>query len=149
MAKNSDVYSTPHALFNELDREFHFTLDACADEKSHKCDRYFTEEDNGLIQSWGGETVWCNPPYSETGKWVQKAYEESRKPNTAVVMLLPTTTSAAWFFDYILYRTEIRYIQYRLYFGNSKSCAPFASMIVIFRSGKYPIARTYKDFRKD
>lgn len=54
MTKNSDVYSTPHALFNELDREFHFTLDACADEKNHKCDRYFTEEDNGLLQSWGG-----------------------------------------------------------------------------------------------
>lgn len=147
MSKESDIYSTPKALFNELDKEFHFTLDACANKDNHKCERYFTEETDGLSQSWVGETVWCNPPYSEIGKWVRKAYEEHTKPNTAVVMLLPANTSATWFHDYILYRTEIRFICLRVFFG--KYGAPFSSMIVIFRSGKYPIARNYITFRKD
>lgn len=47
-------WATPQDFFNQLDSEFHFTLDPCANEFNHKCDRYFTEADNGLTKSWGG-----------------------------------------------------------------------------------------------
>ncbi len=47
-------WATPQAFFDQLDSEFHFTLDPCADKSNHKCDRYFTEADDGLRQSWGG-----------------------------------------------------------------------------------------------
>lgn len=47
-------WATPQTFFDELDSEFHFTLDPCANESNHKCARYFTEADNGLKQSWGG-----------------------------------------------------------------------------------------------
>lgn len=47
-------WATPQEFFNELDSEFHFTLDPCADHVNHKCEHYFTKEDNGLEQSWGG-----------------------------------------------------------------------------------------------
>lgn len=41
----SDEWETPQALFDELNKEFHFTLDVCATEKNRKCavseyDRY-------------------------------------------------------------------------------------------------------------
>lgn len=66
-------WETPQDFFDEIDNEFHFTLDACANETNHKCDKYFSESDNGLKQNWGGQTVWCNPPYGrEIGNWVQK-----------------------------------------------------------------------------
>lgn len=47
-------WATPQAFFDQLDSEFHFTLDPCANESNHKCARYFTEADDGLKQSWGG-----------------------------------------------------------------------------------------------
>ena len=47
-------WATPQAFFDMLDSEFHFTLDPCANESNHKCDRYFTEAENGLTKSWGG-----------------------------------------------------------------------------------------------
>ena len=47
-------WATPQDFFEELDKEFHFTLDSCADESNHKCDKYFTKEINGLIQNWWG-----------------------------------------------------------------------------------------------
>lgn len=47
-------WETPQELFNELDREFHFTLDPCATDKTAKCSRYYTKEQDGLKQSWGG-----------------------------------------------------------------------------------------------
>src|SRR3712207_8982898 len=54
----------------------------------------FRSKEDGLKQSWQGETVFCNPPYGkETKKWVVKAYEESKKPNTKVVMLIPARRS--------------------------------------------------------
>ena len=47
-------WATPQAFFDQLDSEFHFTLDPCADQSNHKCTNYFTVEDNGLKQPWGG-----------------------------------------------------------------------------------------------
>ena len=48
-SSNTDDWATPQDLFDALDAEFHFTLDPCSSEQNHKCDRYFTKEDNGLL----------------------------------------------------------------------------------------------------
>ena len=47
-------WETPQALFDELDREFGFTLDVCATKENAKCEKYFTKEQDGLSQNWGG-----------------------------------------------------------------------------------------------
>ena len=129
---NTDMWETPQALFDELDKEFHFTLDVCAVPENAKCERYFTPAQNGLKQDWntGGGTIYMNPPYGrEIGLWVRKAAES----NVTAVCLLPARTDTAWFSDYIYGKAEIRFIRGRLKFGNSKNSAPFPSMIVIFR----------------
>lgn len=65
-----------------------FTLDVAAAPHNAKCERYFTRDDDGLSQSWAGERVWCNPPYSDLYAWVSKAWAEY--PYTrGIVMLLP------------------------------------------------------------
>lgn len=53
-SSKTDEWSTPQDLFDELDREFRFTLDACATDENHKCDMYYTQEQDGLKQIWGG-----------------------------------------------------------------------------------------------
>ena len=75
-SSEKNFWETPQKLFDELDAEFHFTLDAAASDENHKCARYFTQNDDGLRQNWGGETVFCNPPYGskETGLWTEKCY---------------------------------------------------------------------------
>lgn len=136
-SSNTDDWATPQDLFDALDAEFHFTLDPCSSEQNHKCDRYFTKEDNGLLHDWGGESVFCNPPYGkEMYKWVEKCYFEGRKEHTTVVLLIPARTDTKYFHDFIIHRTEIRFIKGRLKFGNSKNAAPFPSMLVIFRDAK-------------
>lgn len=52
-SSKSDEWETPIDVFNRLNEEFDFDLDPCADENNHKCDRYFTKKQNGLIQNWG------------------------------------------------------------------------------------------------
>lgn len=116
-SSKKEDWGTPENFFKELDAEFNFTLDPCADEFNHKCDKYYTKEDNGLLQDWEGETVFVNPPYGkELSKWVKKCYEESLKKNTVVVMLIPSRTDTKYFHDYIYHKAEIRFIKGRLKF---------------------------------
>lgn len=72
-----DDWETPQALYDELDAEFGFTVDACATQHNAKCQRFFSPEQDGLLQDWSGETVWINPPYSTKlqDAFVRKAYE--------------------------------------------------------------------------
>jgi len=133
-SSNSVEWETPIELFNELDKEFIFTLDPCSTKDNHKCMDYFTKEDDGLNKDWNYNNVFMNPPYGRNviDKWIKKAYEESLKDNCVVVALLPVRTDTKWFHDYIIDKAEIRFLKGRLKFSNSKDCAPFPSMIVIW-----------------
>lgn len=132
-SSKSDEYSTPQYLFDSLKKEFCFNLDPCATASNHKCNDFYTMEDNGLEQDWGGKHVFCNPPYSKISKWVEKAYYEAHKDNTVVVLLIPSRTDTKWFHNFIYHKSEIRFIKGRLKFNGSNNSAPFPSMVVIFR----------------
>ena len=54
-------WATPQDFFNQLDSEFHFTLDPCANQSNHKCAHYFTDTDDGLKQAWGGADSLLQP----------------------------------------------------------------------------------------
>lgn len=87
-SSKTDQWATPQDFFAELDQEFHFDLDPCADESNHKTPEYFTKEQDGLLQDWSGRRVFCNPPYGRAiAAWVEKAYREGTKDGTIVVML--------------------------------------------------------------
>jgi len=139
-SSNKDDWCTPWDFFNKLDSEFHFTLDAAASHANAKCTRYFTAEDDGLSQDWAWETVWVNPPYGRaTDRWVEKAYLESRKPETTVVMLLAARTDTKRFHQWIFpHAKEIRWIPGRIKFTNDQGVpadeAPFPSCVVIFKA---------------
>lgn len=139
-SSKSNEWATPQEFFNKLNDEFHFTLDPCSTHKNAKYKKHYTIIEDGLKQSWGGNIVFCNPPYGRHIKdWVKKAYEESKKENTTVVMLIPSRTDTIYFHDYIYHKSEIRFIKGRLKFGNSNNPAPFGSMIVIYRGDKHEI----------
>jgi len=130
-SRGSD-WATPQELFDELDKEFHFTLDPCASDWNAKCKKYFTEKDDGLKQDWNGEIVFMNPPYGKDLKnWIQKAYESK----TTVVCLVPAATDTLWWHDYAL-KGEIRFLRGRPRFqtkeGNwQQTFSP--SVIIIFK----------------
>ena len=135
-SSNRMNWETPQELFDELDREFHFTLDAASSDDNAKCIHHFTSDDDGLEQSWEGEVVFCNPPYGrDVAKWARKAYREAQKPNTTVVLLVASRTDTAFFHDYIYGKAEIRFIRGRLCFelgGEPIGRAPFPSLIAIY-----------------
>lgn len=102
-----DLWQTPMWLWNPLNDKYRFRLDVAASHQNHLCDRYFTIDDDALTKSWDPvdgsiyrpeyASVWCNPPYSETGKWVEKAALEAVDITSAIVMIVPADTSTKWF----------------------------------------------------
>ena len=133
-SSNSNEWATPKGLFDILDEEFLFTLDPCATKDNAKCSKFYTQEDDGLSQDWGGERVFMNPPYGrEIGKWIKKAYEEYEK-GAIVVCLIPARTDTRYWHDYIFPHATIRFLKGRVKFenGNKPQSAPFPSAVVIF-----------------
>jgi phage N-6-adenine-methyltransferase len=123
-------WSTEQAFFDQVNREFGFTVDVAADASNAKCARFYDIESDGLLQDWDGEVVWCNPPYGERIKdWMYKAAVSA----ATTVLLVPARTDVKWFHEIVLPRAEVRFIKGRLKFGGSKDPAPFPTMLVIFR----------------
>lgn len=137
-SSNTDNWETPQGFFDNLNSQWCFTLDVCANDDNHKCEKYFTPLQDGLKQDWAG-VCWMNPPYGkEIGKWVKKAYQEAQKGAT-VVALLPARTDTRWFHDwiYMMYGVQYEFIKGRLKFGGQKNSAPFPSMVVVFQKNKF------------
>lgn len=123
-------WETPQSLFDELNKEFGFTLDVCADIGNKKVEKFFSEETNGLKQDWSKDICWMNPPYKKVGIWLRKAYLESLK-GAVVICLVPSRTNTNWWHDFCL-KGQIRFIKGRPKFKGCIHGLPQPLSIVIF-----------------
>lgn len=96
-----DDRATPVEWFAEMHGRWAFTLDAAASAENAKLPHYLTIEDNGLEQSWAGERVWCNPPFSNLSAWAQKAWKETATAPLIVLLVPANRTEQAWWQNYI------------------------------------------------
>ena len=130
-SSKSVEWYTPHDFYDKLNLEFNFNLDPCATDNNHKCDLYYTKEQDGLKQDWTGKRVFMNPPYGRgIEKWMEKIATSDIELGVA---LIPVRCETRWFHNWVIDKAEIRFIKGRLKFGGSKSGAPFASMLAIYR----------------
>lgn len=132
-SSNSSIWATPQDFFDNLNGEFHFTLDVCALPSNAKCKEYYTPEDDGLSKTWQGR-CYMNPPYGrEIIKWVEKAYTSVKNGEADIcVCLLPARTDTRWFQNFCLKSNDIRFVKGRLHFSGCKDAAPFPSCVVVF-----------------
>lgn len=130
-SSKTDLWYTPEDFYQKYNSVYNFETDVCATDENAKCEKYFTEEIDGLSQRWEG-VCWMNPPYGRTiSKWMKKAYESSLEGAT-VVCLVPARTDTNWWHDYAM-KGSIEFIKGRLKFGGSKNSAPFPSAVVVFK----------------
>ena len=129
-AKDSvDDRRTPAYYWDALDELLGFTLDAAAVEENSKTEKWCRD---GLSESWAGERVWCNPPYSDLKSWVQKAWDEFQKADgpELVAMLLPANRcEQVWWQELVEPQREslsfrVRFLKGRMRFGRPGWVAP-------------------------
>lgn len=169
-------WATPQWLFDRYDEIHGFTLDTAANAVNAKCPRFcVTPQESlrllaehgaaiqrpdgslalpdgrmalvdGLAQSWAGETVWVNPPYSPKGAvvpWLEKAHAEAQRGAT-VVMLLLADTSTNWYHDLVVpLASEYELLRGRVTFvhpvtGEEGSAPKFGSLVAVFRPPSAP-----------
>lgn len=140
-----DTWTTPSALWTELDEEFDFQLDAAALRTStlvpgnwYGPDHPQRRRRNALARSWSADTtgaVWLNPPYGRgvTGLFIAKAAYESAVGGLTIVCLVPARTDTAWWHDHVLDRCHVRFIRGRLKFGTATTPAPFPSALLVYQ----------------
>ncbi len=137
-----DCWATPPWLFQALNREFSFDLDACAEKHNAKCKLWLND---CLNQEWPGTgPAFLNPPYSREimVPILHRAIEESQK--RTVVCVLPSRTETDWFKELLVEKaSEIRFIRGRVAFvpppGMTLSPAGnrpvFATLIAVYGTG--------------
>lgn len=98
-----DDRATPGDVFGPLHSLYGFTVDAAAAPHNAKVDRFWTREDDGLAQSWAGERVWCNPPYSHPNlaAFTAKARAEAVFAELIVMLLPANRCEQGWWQDHI------------------------------------------------
>lgn len=93
--RHVDDMALPADYFANLNGRFNLTIDVAASLENAKLDRYYTESDSAFDHPWHGERVYCNPPYSNIGPWIEKAHSEVAAK--IIVMLLPANrTEQKW-----------------------------------------------------
>ena len=98
-------YKTPPEIYNIALKFFNrkeFSLDTCCSDKHIPAIMHYSlPEHDGLIMPWVNFS-WCNPPYNECKKWIEKAYKENKEKDIVIAMLLPARTETKYFQEYIL-----------------------------------------------
>lgn len=127
-------WRTENALFDALDDEFRFVLDAAATEANAKVPKFFGPgsrivdaddegtEDALAVKNWSsyafGRPIFINPPSSREdgvsiGPFVEKCDEQARDFGATIVAVVPHKTSSSWW-KFIRRAVEIREIPYRV-----------------------------------
>ncbi len=126
-------YSTPTGFFQPLDDIFHFTLDVCATPENNKVAKYFTKEQDGLVQPWAGNVCWMNPPYGrDMVKWLAKAKHEADNCGVTTVCLIPSRTNTSWWHSICLKASQIWFVLGRPKFDNTSHGLPLPLVVVVF-----------------
>lgn len=154
-SSQSDQWTTPRDLFDELDAEFGFDVDAAADGTNALCGMWYgpdSAQPDALAFPWKrGLTYWLNPPYSRCKEFIAKAAREAKRGCT-VVCLVPSRTDTRWWHDHVWDRekhtpkrgVQVRFIKGRLRFGPAgtvirqghSNTAPFPSVVIVFSREK-------------
>jgi len=109
-SKSMEYLRTPKDIWEDLSKEFNFTIDICASDENHLLERYYTKEINALSQDWDNEIAYIHPLFDgKIGKFVEKA---SNSKGT-FVFLLPASTHTKYFHDFFYNKpnVEIRFLR--------------------------------------
>ncbi len=139
-----ETWRTPRFLFEQLNKEHEFRLDAAALQCSTLVPENWYGPDHpdllrrdAFVHDWcadaGGGSVFLNPPYGRgIGKWMEKALRTSQS-GCVVVCLVPARTDTGWWHDFVIDgNANVTFLRGRLRFNDGPNAAPFPSAVVRF-----------------
>lgn len=132
-------YRTPLEFLEAVRRRFGidaFALDLAADDENHVAPLYYTAENDALARANGWTTksrglAWCNPPYARIGRWVEKAWNESRR-GARLVMLIPAAVGSNYWRDYVHGKAFVLLLNGRITFVGCEQPYPKDCVLLVY-----------------
>lgn len=113
-SKGKDDWGTEQGLFDALDQEFHFDLDAAANGYNFKTPAWLSEEIDALQVDWWGR-VFVNPPHSKADEFLVKLVQEFLAGRIEIgVALVAARTDTAAHHMMACYAGQTRYLKGRV-----------------------------------
>lgn len=127
--RSKQNYGTPYVFIDAVFRLLHieeFARDLAAEPHNTVCERYYTKEDNALVQPWGradgksmwvtGEWNWLNPEFSRINPWVGRAYGQAQHANAQTAVLVPAGVGSNWWRDWVHEKARVLFLNGRITF---------------------------------
>lgn len=95
------VIDLAHRLLSFID------LDPASSERANatvRARRFYTKEDNGLVQSWASSTLWLNPPFDATGEWFKRLEAEYQDGKIGQALFLCNTAGGYTWYERMVTR---------------------------------------------
>jgi phage N-6-adenine-methyltransferase len=131
-------YQTPKNFMAAVHQRYgHITWDLAADSENHQADRYYTIQDDSLKRPWHklDGLLWLNPPFKNIGDWAEKCYLESLEDQVSILFLVPNSTGANWFRDFVHNKAYVNLLNGRLTFVGCKDPYPKDMILAHFGAG--------------
>lgn len=125
--ERNQSWATPPEFFEGLDKEYGFTLDGASSGENALADKYVTSAD--IFVTWAGERVFCNPPWSSIGPFVELAATAD-----LAVLLVPARTNCRWFHRALELGATVRYFKPKLKFVGAKHVSPVDCVLLVFET---------------
>lgn len=123
------AWQTPPEFLDAVKRRLrinNFRIDLAASHSNKVCDNWYDEATNALaphnewrLNGW----AWLNPPYAIITPWVAKCTTES-KAGACIACLVPASTGANWWRDYVVNDAHILFLNGRLKFVGATNYYP-------------------------
>jgi hypothetical protein len=133
----SDTWITPPWIIEKIGRS---TLDPCGYRDGaivDTADHYFSldQGQDGLKEEWFG-SVYVNPPYTETDKWLKKGIKYFNESGNSVIFCLPCRTCTKWYQENVKQATGILFFDKKIHFldanGYDRGGASFPVCLVAY-----------------
>lgn len=111
-----------------------FSIDLAADEQNTAADRWYDQEQNALVQPWGGfgGWAWLNPPFGDLAPWVQRAWVTSREQGAQVALLVPAGVGSNWWRDWVHQKARVLLLNGRITFVGQPTCYPKDCCLLLY-----------------
>jgi len=135
------VVMTPPDFMEAVKRKFgRVYFDLAASPENTQADKFYTEKDDGLSQSWHQidtahvsttPWLWLNPPFRYNREWSAKCREESEL-GAKILLLTTASVGAEWFAQNVFGIANVYLLKGRLKFVGHKDPYPKDLMLAVF-----------------
>jgi len=109
-------------------------FDLAAHAQNTQCPRYYSREQNSLVQDWGSldGNLWLNPEFSDIDPWAAKCARTALRPGARILFLTPAAVSTNWFAEHVFGHARVFAVRPRLTFVGHTTGFPKDMILSVF-----------------